>query len=206
MNHLERAVRVAVDAHEEQTDKAGATYIRHPLRLMEQMDTEHARVVAVLHDVVEDAEYTSEDIEKDFDTDVRKAVDALTKRDDESYMEFIERVDDHPVARRVKIADLEDNLDLTRLDELTDSIHSKQRTYHEAWKRLKKWNRGRRIVNSLAARYLVMVATDSPDEALDALPTVESCVWLCDARGTTVPYVLLSTPLTVTARVVASSP
>lgn len=138
MNDLERAVRIVVDAHEGQTDKAGATYIRHPLRLMEQMDTEHARVVALLHDVVEDADYTLDDIEKEFDTDIRDAVDALTKREGESYQDFIERADNNPVARRVKIVDLEDNLDITRLDELTDELHSKQRTYHTALKRLKE--------------------------------------------------------------------
>lgn len=138
MNDLERAVHIAVEAHEGQTDKAGATYIRHPLRLMEQMDTERARIVALLHDVVEDAEYTLEDIEEEFDSNIREAVDALTKREGESYMEFIERADENPVARRVKIADLEDNLDLTRLDEVTDAIHSKQRTYHEAWKYLQQ--------------------------------------------------------------------
>jgi GTP pyrophosphokinase len=136
VNDLDRAIEIALDAHEDQTDKAGATYIRHPLRLMQQMETEQTRISAVLHDVVEDSDYSLSDIENKFNTEIRNAVDSLTKRDGESYIEFIDRASEHPVARRVKIADLEDNLDLTRLEELTDDIHAKQRTYHKAWKQL----------------------------------------------------------------------
>lgn len=136
MNDLDRAIEIALDAHEDQTDKAGTTYIRHPLRLMQQMETKQTRISAVLHDVVEDSDYSLSDVESEFNTEIRNAVDGLTKRDGESYMEFIDRASKNPLARRVKIADLEDNLDLTRLEELTDDVHAKQRTYHEAWKQL----------------------------------------------------------------------
>lgn len=136
MNDLDRAIEISLDAHEDQTDKAGTTYIRHPLRLMQQMETEQTRISAVLHDVVEDSDYSLSNVESEFNTEIRNAVDGLTKRDGESYMEFIDRASENPLARRVKIADLEDNLDLTRLEELTDDVHAKQRTYHEAWKHL----------------------------------------------------------------------
>ena len=136
MNDLERAISVTLDAHEGDTDKAGATYIRHPLRLMEEMDTENERIAAVLHDVVEDGEYTLEDIETKFGENIRDAVDALTKRGDESYMEFVERSAAHPIARKVKLADIEDNMDLTRLHSVEQSVLEKQEIYHEAWLKL----------------------------------------------------------------------
>lgn len=138
MNDLERAIDLAVDAYAGQTDKANETYIRHPLRVMGEMDTEMERVVAILHDIVEDADYTLDDIEREFGSNIRNAVDALTKRKEESYMEFVERAAANPIARKVKIADIEDNMDLTRLDSVNESVLEKQETYHEAWIRLQK--------------------------------------------------------------------
>ena len=136
MDDLEQAISVALDAHEGHTDKAGTTYIRHPLRLMEEVDTEEERIAAVLHDVVEDADCTLQEIDTKFGSDVCEAVDALTKRDDESYMEFVERSAANPIARKVKIADIEDNMDLTRLNSVDQSVLEKQETYHEAWLKL----------------------------------------------------------------------
>jgi guanosine-3',5'-bis(diphosphate) 3'-pyrophosphohydrolase len=137
MNDLERAIEIAVDAYAGQTDKAGETYIRHPLRVMEQMDTKTERVVAVLHDVVEDSAYTLADIEDAFDAEVRDAVDALTKRDKEDYLdEFIPRVAGNDIARTVKRADVEDNMDLTRLSEVNQAVLDKQAVYHRALQRL----------------------------------------------------------------------
>lgn len=140
MNDLERAISLATEVHAGQTDKARTTYIRHPLRVMAQMETEIERIVAVLHDVVEDSEYTLNDIQAEFDTDIRNAVEALTKREDEQddYMAFIERAAANPIATQVKLADLEDNMDLTRLDDVDDDVIEKQRQYHEAWKRLQR--------------------------------------------------------------------
>lgn len=131
---LERAIDIAVRAHAGETDKAGATYIRHPLRLMEAMDTETERIVAVLHDVVEDADYTLDDIEAEFGTEVRTAVDHLTARDEETYTEFIERAREHEIARKVKRADLADNLDLTRV--AGQDPPPKLEAYLEAYNRL----------------------------------------------------------------------
>ena len=138
MNDLEKAIDLAVNAYADQTDKGNATYIRHPLRVMEAVDTEPERIVAVLHDVVEDADYSLENIEKEFGEEIRDAVDALTRRDDESYMDFIDRSAANQIAKKVKIADIEDNMNLTRLDSVSESILQKQATYHDAWKKLKE--------------------------------------------------------------------
>jgi GTP pyrophosphokinase len=137
MDDLERAIEIALDAYEGQKDKAGETYILHPLRVMDQVDTRRQRIVAVLHDVVEDSAYELADIESEFDVEIRDAVDALTKRDGEDYLEdFIPRVADNDLARVVKVADIEDNMDLTRLPEVWDAVLEKQATYHTAWRRL----------------------------------------------------------------------
>ena len=119
MNELEEAIALALEAHEGDTDKAGTTYIRHPLRLMEQMDTEQERLVAVLHDVVEDSEHELKDIHEKFAEEVRDAVAALTKGPDEDYLEeYIPNIASNPLASKVKRADLKDNLDVTRLPEV----------------------------------------------------------------------------------------
>jgi GTP pyrophosphokinase len=137
MDDLERAIEIALDAYEGQTDKAGETYIRHLLRVMEQVETRRQRIVAVLHDVVEDSAYDLSQIEDTFDAEIRDAVDAITKRDDEDYLDdFIPRVAANDIARPVKLADIEDNMDLTRLPELSDGVLEKQATYHAAWHRL----------------------------------------------------------------------
>jgi len=116
MNDLERAIGLAVEAHAGDTDKAGETYIRHPLRLMQQMESETERIVAVLHDVFEDTEYDLNNIEDEFGSEVRDTVDAVTKREDEEYDGLIDRAAANPIARSVKIADLEDDMDIRRLN------------------------------------------------------------------------------------------
>src|SRR5688572_12689020 len=112
MATLEDAIAIAAQAHRRQKDKAGAAYILHPLRLMMRMKTESEKIAAILHDVVEDTGWTIEMLrDQDFSEEVLEAVECLTKREGESYEEFIERAGTNPVARRVKIADLEDNMD-----------------------------------------------------------------------------------------------
>lgn len=133
MSDLEAAICIALDAHEDQTDKADQPYIRHPLRLMEQMDTRQERIVAVLHDVAEDSEYTLQKIEDKFGEEICEAVEALTKADDEEYLEdYIPRLVENPLARKVKKADLEDNLDVTRLSDVNDDDFSNIQKYHTA--------------------------------------------------------------------------
>src|SRR5918912_706704 len=107
---VEDAVSIAARAHRGQKDKAGAPYLLHPLRMMLRMDSEAAMMAAVLHDVVEDTDWTLERLRGEgFPDEVLGAVDCLTHRDGESYQDFVERVRTNPVARQVKIADLEDN-------------------------------------------------------------------------------------------------
>lgn len=137
MATLEEAIALAVRAHQRQKDKAGAPYILHPLRLMLRMDSEPAMMVAVLHDVVEDSPITLENLrELGFPETVVTAVDSLTRRPEESYEAFIDRVKLNPLARRVKLADLEDNMDLRRLQHVTDRDQQRWERYAKAKKAL----------------------------------------------------------------------
>lgn len=140
MNHLEKAVETALNAHAGDEDKAGATYIRHPLRLMEQVETEDERIAAVLHDVVEDSTHDLSTIESQFGSNISDAVDALTKRDGESYLDdFIPRCAENEIARRVKQADIKDNMNLTRLAEVDESTIERQIKYHRALRYLETY-------------------------------------------------------------------
>ena len=135
MATLEAAIALAAEAHKGQTDKAGSPYILHPLRVMLAVTTDHERMAAVMHDVVEDTRYTLDDLrEAGFPETVVSAVEALSRRDDETYDEFVRRAAGHPVARAVKLADIEDNMDVRRLDTLDDKAVSRMKRYHDAWK------------------------------------------------------------------------
>lgn len=138
MHDLERAICTALEAYGGDTDKAGEPYIRHPLRVMQAVETDTERVVALLHDVVEDSEnHTLDDIRERFDEEVHDAVECLTKQDGEDYLEeYIPRIAENDVARAVKRADIEDNLDLTRLPELDEDDTDRIRKYHRALQRL----------------------------------------------------------------------
>ncbi|HMB89661.1 MAG TPA: HD domain-containing protein [Rhodothermales bacterium] len=131
---IERAIALAVEAHQGQRDKAGMPYILHPLRMMLRMVTPEDKMVAVLHDVVEDTAWTLDALRKQgFPEIVIEAVDGLTRRRKESYDAFIARAARHPLARRVKLADLEDNLDLRRLAKLTADDLERLIRYQRAW-------------------------------------------------------------------------
>lgn len=134
---LERAIAIALEAHAGQTDKAGAPYILHPLRLMHRMTTPTEQMAAVLHDVVEDSDWTLAALrEEGFPDEVIEAVEGLTRRDGETYMAFIERAAHHPVARAVKQADLEDNLDVRRLTTVSEKDRDRLDRYLRALRRL----------------------------------------------------------------------
>lgn len=121
MANIEDAISVALTAHKGQRDKGGRPYILHPLSVMMEMKTELEQIVAVLHDVVEDA--PAFPLEKlrtmGFSEDVLAALNCLTKREGESYDDFIDRVRENDVAKRVKLADLDHNMDPSRLYEIT---------------------------------------------------------------------------------------
>jgi (p)ppGpp synthase/HD superfamily hydrolase len=116
MSTLEKAIVIAAEAHAGQVDKAGAPYILHPLRLMLQMEKTEDRIVAVLHDVVEDTDWTLEGLRKEgFHQVIIDAIDSVTWRKHEDYEDFIQRAAQNQIGSRVKLADLRDNSDLSRI-------------------------------------------------------------------------------------------
>lgn len=136
---LEDAIALAVEAHRGVMDKSGQPYILHPLRVMFRCDSEIQRIVAVLHDVVEDTGRTFDDLRKlGFSQEVIDALDCVTKREGESYEQFVERSAANPVARKVKLADLEDNMDVRRLAAVEQKDFERMAKYLKAWKRLRE--------------------------------------------------------------------
>jgi (p)ppGpp synthase/HD superfamily hydrolase len=136
---LDKAILVAVLAHAGQEDKGGASYIRHPLRVMEGLDNEDEMVAGVCHDVVEDTDITLDDLSSLGFTKMQlKTIDALTKRDGESYPESIDRVLKDPTARKVKTRDIRDNSQMWRLKnkKLTMKDMERQQNYIDALVRL----------------------------------------------------------------------
>ncbi len=110
MASIEKALQISLRAHEGQKDKDGQPYILHPLRVMSAVEDEPAKIVAVLHDVIEDTSVTFEDLRREgFDEVVLAALECLTHRKDEPYAEYVIRCKGHEIARRVKLADLKDN-------------------------------------------------------------------------------------------------
>ena len=113
---LERAIAIAASAHEGQVDKGGTPYILHPLKVMLRVNTLEERIVAVLHDVVEDCGVSLDDLRKEgFSEAVLMAIESVTKVPGESYETFVERAAQNPIGRVVKLADLEENSDLSRI-------------------------------------------------------------------------------------------
>lgn len=137
MAGIEEAIALAVEAHRGQRDRAGAPYVLHPLRMMFRVETDAERMAAVLHDVVEDTDRTLDDLRAEgFPEEVVAAVDHLTRREGEGYDDFVRRAAAHPVARRVKIADLEDNMDVRRTGTVTEEDVERLTRYHRAWRSL----------------------------------------------------------------------
>jgi hypothetical protein len=137
MPTLEDAIALAAEAHAGQTDKAGAPYVLHLLRVMQAQESAEARMAGVLHDLVEDTEHTFEDLEEmGYPDEVIEALRHVTKRDGESYADFARRAGRHRVARRVKTADLEDNMDVTRLDSVGEEDAERLDKYLRAHRRL----------------------------------------------------------------------
>ena len=134
---LARAIAIAAEAHQDQLDKAGAPYILHPLRMMEKARSLPEKIVAVLHDVVEDSEWTLDRLKAEgFSEEIIDAVDCLTHRENESYEAFTERVLTNSLAIQVKLLDLEDNMTLTRLSQLTEKDLERVQKYHLAHRKL----------------------------------------------------------------------
>lgn len=137
MADLEKALQIAVQAHAGQKDKSGASYIFHPIRLMMRCNNPNAKIVALLHDVVEDTAATFEDLEAaGFSLEVLAALRLLTHADEAPYDEYIGSLMSDPIAVEVKIADLEDNMDIRRLSEIDERSAKRLRKYLVAYRRL----------------------------------------------------------------------
>ena len=134
MSTLERAVAIAATAHEGQRDKADAPYILHPLRVMLRLTSEAERITAVLHDVVEDCEGWSfvRLLGEGFSNEIIEALQSVTKCDGESYEDFVARACKNPIGRRVKLSDLHDNCDLTRIANPGANDHERIARYRRA--------------------------------------------------------------------------
>lgn len=134
---LDKAIRVATKAHAGQKDKAGQPYILHPLRVMFSRKNEAERICAVLHDVIEDTDISLEYLrEQGFSKEILAALDALTKRDNEKYDDFIGRVIENKIACYVKLADLSDNMNLSRISNPTEEDYKRVEKYRKAADRI----------------------------------------------------------------------
>ena len=132
-NLLKCAMQIAENAHANQIDKAGQPYINHPIAVANKLNGEIEKIVALLHDVVEDSATTLEDIRKaGFDEYVVKALDCITKRKGESYDDYLLRVKNNDIAKMVKLADLSHNMDMSRLPSLTDKDLERLKKYEYA--------------------------------------------------------------------------
>jgi len=138
MSTLQRAIEIATEAHQGQLDKAGRDYIGHPLRVMEMGKSEEEKIVGVLHDVIEDSDWTFEKLaEEGFSDEVIAALKCVTKTsENENYDDFIDRIKKNPLAAAVKINDLTDNMDIRRLPYLSDKDVKRLKKYLKAYKRL----------------------------------------------------------------------
>ena len=117
MNQVEMALQLAAKAHKGQYDKAGKDYIEHPKAVAAMLESQEEKTVAYLHDVIEDTYVTLEDLKKmGFSDKVISAIDAITKRDNEDYEEYIKRVSANDLAKKVKLCDMYHNSGITRYD------------------------------------------------------------------------------------------
>ena len=131
---LNTALIIAAQAHQGQKDLGGADYILHPLRVMAAVNSTDEKIVALLHDVIEDhPEFEETVAEANFKSEIYPALMAITKRKGEKYQDYIKRVSNDRIARAVKIADLLDNMDITRLFTLTTRGYKRLAKYREAW-------------------------------------------------------------------------
>lgn len=134
---LEKALRIATAAHRGQVDKAGQPYILHPMRVAQKCATPDEKIVALLHDTIEDSDVTPERLQSEgFPQHIVDAVLSVTRRDDETYEDFIRRSSHNPLARTVKMHDLEDNMDITRLNEITEKDRQRLNKYLKAYRYL----------------------------------------------------------------------
>ena len=128
-----KALKLCFQAHKEQTDKSGMPYVFHPFHLAEQMTTEATVVTALLHDVVEDTDYTLADLaEMGFGDEIIAALKRLTHADGVDYMDYVRAIKTNPIAKAVKLADLRHNSDPTRVDTPDERMLTRWEKYRQA--------------------------------------------------------------------------
>ena len=128
-----KALRISFDAHKNQTDKSGMPYVYHPFHIAEQMEDEYTTCVALLHDVVEDTDITLDELKSNgFPDEVIEALSLMTHNGDIPYLDYVRAIKDNPIARKVKLADLAHNSDLTRLDKVDDKAIERVNKYKQA--------------------------------------------------------------------------
>lgn len=130
--YQELALQIAQKAHAGQVDKAGKDYILHPMTVASYMDTDIEKTIAYLHDVLEDTDVTVDALRKIFPNEIVDTLITLTHRKDESYFEYIQRVSKSKLAKKVKVADLLHNLDITRIKEPTKQDYERLEKYKKA--------------------------------------------------------------------------
>ena len=128
----ELALQIAQKAHAGQVDKAGKDYILHPMTVASYMDTDIEKTIAYLHDVLEDTDVTVDALRKIFPNEIVDTLITLTHKKDESYFEYIQRVSKSKLAKKVKVADLLHNLDITRIKEPTKQDYERLEKYKKA--------------------------------------------------------------------------
>lgn len=131
------AAKIAFAAHRGQKDKGGKDYIGHPLRVCRACNSAEAKAVALLHDTIEGTPVTREYlVSKGIPEHIADMADAMARKDGESYMDYVRRIADNQVTREVKMADLKDNMDMSRLVSITDEDVARMKKYHKAYKYL----------------------------------------------------------------------
>lgn len=134
-----KAIKLVIEEHKDQVDKAGLPYYLHPIHVAESMDDEISCTCALLHDVIEDTSITLEDLkEKGFSDEVLDVLSLLTHDDDVPYMEYIAKIKTNPIATKVKLSDLAHNMDLSRIDNVTDKDLERIEKYKKAKELLTK--------------------------------------------------------------------
>ena len=134
---LEKAISIALSAHCGKTDKGGNPYILHPLRIMLSMDTDEEKIVALLHDIVEDSPTTIKQLrEEKFSNKIVAAVSLLTKKENQPYDDYILAIKKNPLATKIKLADLKDNMNTSRLKKITEKDKLRIKKYRAAYKLL----------------------------------------------------------------------
>lgn len=132
-DETKKALKLCFEAHKNQVDKSGMPYVFHPFHLAEQMIDERTTIVALLHDIVEDTDYTFDDLRSmGFENEIIEVLMLMTHDEAVPYMEYVKKIKNNPIAKAVKLADLRHNSDLSRLDIVDEKALERKEKYAEA--------------------------------------------------------------------------